>query len=232
MEALEQAPDKDRWLFSYADFVTLLFAVFVVLFAVAWQRSPSLGSVSNAIHSGFDSLGAVAETPATSPSNAKPDQAPTTVPDDSALYQKLHAILGDSISRQEVVMQRTPEGLVISLHDLGLFPSGQANLLPGAGEKLRETGKILFAEGMELRVEGHSDDQPIHNALYRSNWELSTARAMSVLNLLVDQAGFPPDRISAAGYGPFRPIAPNDTPEGRQKNRRIDLIVLTPTHHP
>ncbi len=80
--------------------------------------------------------------------------------------------------------------------------------------------------GLELRVEGHTDDQPIHNTIFQSNWELSIARAMSVLAMLVDEAGFPPTRISVAGYGAFRPVAPNTTLEGRRMNRRVDLVVV------
>jgi chemotaxis protein MotB len=81
-----------------------------------------------------------------------------------------------------------------------------------------------------VRVEGHSDDQPIHSALYRSNWELSTARAMSVLSAFVDEAGFPAQNISLAGYGPYRPIADNATAAGRRLNRRVNLVVIAPTH--
>jgi chemotaxis protein MotB len=75
-------------------------------------------------------------------------------------------------------------------------------------------------------VEGHSDDQPIHTAQFRSNWELSTARAMAVLMLLVDDSGIDPRKVSIAGYGQYRPVADNSTPEGRQLNRRVDLVVV------
>jgi chemotaxis protein MotB len=84
---------------------------------------------------------------------------------------------------------------------------------------------------LELRVEGHSDDQPIHNAEFRSNWELSTARAMTVLLLLVDDSGYDPRKISVAGYGQYRPVADDATPEGRRMNRRVDLVVLGSAPH-
>jgi chemotaxis protein MotB len=120
----------------------------------------------------------------------------------------------------------TPEGFVISLKELGFFNSGQAQLLPGAAEKIARIAQILSKRGLDLRVEGHSDNQPIHNEQFRSNWELSTARAMSVLLLLVDQSGYDPKKVSIAGYGEFRPIADDSTSDGRRKNRRVDLVVL------
>jgi chemotaxis protein MotB len=240
-----QAASRDRWLISYADFVTLLFAVFVVLFAFSWQKKQqSMKSMSSAIHEGFNSLRASPseekESSDSSLSTTPPASAAPTAPvaakigseaarlDTDDLARQLKGILGDSISKHEIVMQQTPDGLVISLRELGFFDSGGSNLLPGAAEKLKNTAKVLMDRGMELRVEGHSDDQPIHNAAFHSNWELSTARAMSVLTLLVDQGGFPATKISVAGYGPYRPVADNSTPEGRRTNRRVDLVVISP----
>jgi chemotaxis protein MotB len=124
------------------------------------------------------------------------------------------------------VLQVTPEGFVISLKELGFFNSGQATLLPGAADKLKRIAKVLSRPGLEIRVEGHSDNQPIHNDQFNSNWELSTARAMSVLLLLVNDAGFDPQKISASGYGQYRPTSSNDTPEGRRMNRRVDIVVV------
>jgi chemotaxis protein MotB len=116
---------------------------------------------------------------------------------------------------------------VISLKELGFFDSGQAALLPGAASKIERIAKVVSRPGLELRVEGHSDDQPIHNSQFRSNWELSAARAMAVLLLLVNDAGYDPRKISASGYGQYRPVADNLTPEGRRMNRRVDLVVVS-----
>ena len=119
---------------------------------------------------------------------------------------------------------------MISLKELGFFNSGQAVLLPGAAAKIERIAQVLTQHGLDLRVEGHSDNQPIHNAQFRSNWELSTARAMAVVQLLVDDAGFDPRKISVAGYGQYRPIADDATPEGRRMNRRVDLVVVAADH--
>ncbi len=232
--AVQAGPSRDRWLLSYADFVTLLFAVFVVLFAFAWKQKQPVQTLSSVVERGFDAMAAHSGTSSpAAPSEITKDLQPAqhSVPTNSRnqqLYDELHAILGHSIERQEIVMQQTPEGLVISLRELGFFASGDAKLLPGAESKIAAAAQVLNEKGFEIRVEGNSDDQPIHSALYQSNWELSIARAMSVLRLLVEDAGFPENRISAAGYGPFRPVASNSTPEGRQQNRRVDLVVISP----
>ncbi len=234
LPSLPTAPAQHRWLLSYADFVTLLFAVFVVLFAFAWKRKQPIQTLSTVVQRGFDSMGARApavQAPIPSDLEAVHIAHPHAAEDaaqDQQLYDQLHTILGSSIERHEIVMHETPDGLIISLRELGFFASGNARLLPGAAGKLAAAAQVLKQKGFEIRVEGHSDDQPMHSALYQSNWELSMARAMSVLRLLVDDAGFPENRISAAGYGPFRPVASNETPEGRQQNRRVDMVVISP----
>jgi chemotaxis protein MotB len=227
----EEPARHDRWLLSFADFVTLLLAVFVLLAATAWQQR-SFGTVSNAIQTGFKSLGAappraVVNKPQTAPAfpcNPMPCPA-AELPKAVDLTTELQSALGDSIDKHEIVLQQRSDGMVITLRELGFFRSGEAKLLPEAAAKLQKIAAVLKERHDDLRVEGHSDDQPIHSRLYRSNWELSTARAMSVLALLVDQSDFPPEKISAAGYGPYRPVATNSTPEGRRNNRRIDLVV-------
>lgn len=208
-------PGSERWLFSYADFVTLLFALFVVLFATSHHNQSELRRLSGAIHSGFQSMGA----------RPVPEQSQSVLPA-AELTRQLRSVLGDSFEKQEVSFQQASEGFAISFRELGFFSSGQANLLPGAAEKVIAVGEILRAHGYTLRVEGHSDDQPIHNATFHSNWELSAARAMTVLLLLVDQAQYDPTRISMAGYGPYRPVADNSTQDGRRRNRRVDLVIV------
>lgn len=226
------SPSHERWLLSYADFVTLLLAVFIVLFATTWKNKQTLKSVSTAIHSGFDSLG-VSKSTTDLYAAPIPAQAGAVPPahasfNSGALASELEGVLGDSIQKQEIVMQQTPDGLIISLRELGFFNSGEATLLPGASDKLKQTAQIINQHDLEVRIEGHSDNQPIHTMLFASNWELSTARATSVLNLLVEDASFPPTHISIAGYGPFRPVADNNTASGRRSNRRVDLVVIAP----
>jgi chemotaxis protein MotB len=243
----EEAVHHDRWLISYADFMTLLFALFVVLFASSQQKRDTIDQVSSAIKGGFQKLGTMSD------SNNAQENAPTgmerlrglfkqpetkapepsTVPQKSGidtveLQRKLNKALGKEIARQEVVMQETPEGFVVSLRELGFFNSGEARLLPGASDKIKRIATVLTSYGLDLRVEGHSDNIPIHNAAFASNWELSTARAMAVAMMLINDAGFDPKRMSIAGYGQYHPAASDDTPEGRRANRRVDLVVVSP----
>jgi chemotaxis protein MotB len=243
---VEEEASHERWLVSYSDFVTLLFAFFVVLFASAYRDKHAIIRVSSAIHSGFQTLGAFqggndkngvayAGVPAPNPDapppgmGHRPGDNPSTglsPADLLALKQQLQAAMGLELKNHEIEMRVTPEGFVVSLKELGFFNSGQAQLLPGAAEKIKRIAKILLEHNLELRIEGHSDNQPIHNAEFRSNWELSTARAMTVLMLLVDDSGYDPHKVSIAGYGQYRPVADDATPEGRRMNRRVDVVVL------
>jgi chemotaxis protein MotB len=126
-------------------------------------------------------------------------------------------------------MHVTPEGLVVSLREVGFFASGNAELLQEGQAPLGRIAHILNAKGFQIRVEGHTDNVPIHTPRFKSNWELSTARATEVVALLVERYGFDPMQVSAAGYSQYRPVASNDTEEGRKTNRRVDLIVVSRT---
>lgn len=233
--------NHERWLVSYADFVTLLFAFFVVLFATAYRDNQAIRKLSRAIRDGFQTMGAFSgDLPIQNMTNREADEASKNLQNEGEkaqaatvgaadmqkLRHDLELALGKELQNHEIVMQVTPEGFVISLKELGFFDSGQATLLPGAADKLERIAKVLDRPGLEVRVEGHSDDQPIHTDQFQSNWELSTARAMSVLLLLVNQGHFDPTRISASGYGQYRPVSDNSTPEGRRMNRRVDLVVV------
>jgi chemotaxis protein MotB len=243
---VEEAVSRDRWMVSYADFITVLFAFFVVLFASAHQENHSITTVSKAIHHGFVDLGpfsAAAVDPGTVHPKLLPDRSLSTHPiedatlrksdetaatgiDIEALRRQLEAAIGQELKDGQVTMSVTPEGFVISLKELGFFDSGQAVLRPGANRKIEQIAKVLAQHGFYLRVEGHSDDQPIHTAQFDSNWQLSTARAMAVMMLLINDSGLDPAKISLAGYGQYRPIADDASPDGRRMNRRVDLVVV------
>jgi chemotaxis protein MotB len=241
---MTESTNHDRWMVSYADFITVLFAFFVVLFASAYQENHSIKKVSNAIHYGFVDLesfsstandaGVVHSQLSSDRSDSthldakagKSDETAATGIDIEELRRQLEAAIGRELKDGQVTMSVTPEGFVISLKDLGFFDSGQAVLRPGAADKIERIAKVLAQHGFYLRVEGHSDNQPIHTAQFDSNWELSTARAMAVLTLLINQSGLDPAKFSLAGYGQYRPIADNATAAGRKMNRRVDLVVV------
>jgi chemotaxis protein MotB len=242
--------NPDRWLVSYSDFITLLFAFFVVLFASSYQDNRAIPVISHAIHSGFQELGARPGTEfnqdAESPQDADAaigaakvaetrtlqERAAASAADMLLLRKQLETTIGPELRNHEIMMRITPEGFVISLSEMGFFDSGKAALLPGAAQKVKRIASVLAQHGFHLRIEGHSDNQPIHNGQFRSNWELSSSRAMAVLSLLVGDSTFDPAKLSVAGYGEFRPVASNDTPEGRRLNRRVDLVVVATTSQP
>jgi chemotaxis protein MotB len=239
----------ERWLVSYADFITLLFAFFVVLYASSQVDNKKVAQVSAAIQGAFQELGVftgsnpgpVLRQESSPPAPADPHDLPQLErlannmhgglgggygPDVNRLRRDLEAALGDEIKKHEIQMRVTPEGLVVSLSEVGFFESGAANLLPGGQSTLARVAGVLNEKGFQVRVEGHTDNKPIHTSEFKSNWELSTARATEVVSLLIEKHGFNPGQISAAGYSQYRPIASNDTEEGRKANRRVDLIIV------
>jgi len=141
----------------------------------------------------------------------------------------LSLALAKQISNKTVAMEMGKDGLVISLREAGFFDSGSATPKPAAMETLRTIAARLGATPYDVRVEGHTDNIPIHNAAFDSNWELSTERATRIARLLLELDAIPPDRLSAAGYAEFHPVASNDTADGRAQNRRVDLVVLPRT---
>jgi chemotaxis protein MotB len=233
----EDHVNHERWLVSYADFMTLLFALFVVLFASSQHDQKTIQRVSKAVRNGFQEMGAfsgsdsaIENSHIVSPT-VDGEAIPSTVPADAGidmveLQKKLKRALGKEIERQEIVLRMTPEGFVISLHELGFFDSGEAKLMPGAADKIKRIASVLMQYGLDMRVEGHTDDVPIHNAQFASNWDLSTARAMAVAMMLLNETGVDPKQISIAGYAQYHPSASNDTAEGRRANRRVDIVVV------
>jgi chemotaxis protein MotB len=230
----EEHANHERWLVSYADFMTLLFALFVVLFASAYHDKKTVQTVARAVKTGFQEMGAFSgDSASRSPAATNTGEAiPSTTPANAGidiveLQRKLHKALGKEIEHREIELRMTPEGFVISLHELGFFDSGQAKLMPQASDKIKRIAEVLMQYGLDMRVEGHTDDVPIHNAMFSSNWDLSTARAMAVAMMLLNESGVDPQRMSIAGYAQYHPAASNDTPEGRRANRRVDIVVVS-----
>jgi chemotaxis protein MotB len=143
-----------------------------------------------------------------------------------ALQQELESTLTLEISRQEISMRREPDGLVISLREAGFFESGSGQMKQESQGAFDRIAELLRKRRCRLRIEGHTDNVPIHTSRFSSNWELSTTRATEVIRLLIVRDGFDPHRLGAAGYGEFHPVASNSTKEGRTMNRRVDIVIL------
>jgi chemotaxis protein MotB len=236
---------QDRWLVSYADFITMLFALFVVLFAFAKNDQKKQVQVSAAIDTAFRSLGIFSESArqpndktnsassadkAAMPMNIVMGEdvlAPAQVKSDlENMRRELTQTLSNQVATHTVSIQMGRDGLIISLREAGFFDSGSAVPKPETLPTLRKIAASLGRTSYDLRIEGHTDNIPIHTAEFDSNWELSAARAISIARLVIGLKAIPPDRISAAGYAEFHPVASDDTAEGRAENRRVDLVVL------
>ncbi len=231
----------DRWLVSYADFITLLFGLFVVMFAFARADQKKQAQVSKAIDSAFKSMGAFGgadqqDSPGSgggAPANAVMDEnvaSPAQVKQDlDRIRRDLAATLSAQVAAHTVSLEMGRDGLVISLREAGFFESGSAVPKLEAMPTLRQIAGKLGSTPYDLRIEGHTDNVPIHNAEFDSNWELSAGRATHIARLFLDMKAIPADRLSAAGYAEFHPVATNDTAEGRAENRRVDLVVMPRT---
>lgn len=233
--------NHERWLVSYADFITLLFALFVVMFSAAQVDKKKVSKLAVAIQTAFRELGALpsanrAISTAPKQLQTSPPEISKVVtredefPDDSEeienLRRELQESLATEIARNEVSIRRNREGLVISLKEIGFFESGSATVKTSSRSAFARIAKQLVSKPYHIRIEGHTDDVPIHNAQFASNWELSTSRATELIKLLIVQFGFSPDRLSAAGYAQYHPIADNHAPGGRSQNRRVDIVIL------
>jgi chemotaxis protein MotB len=225
----------ERWLVSYADFITLLFAFFVVLYAARVDKK-NAGQVSVAIQNAFKQMGALpagqaepGSRPAVAPLEAariSPPDLETQNKNLDALAKQLQNTLQPEILRGSAAVHDGPDGLTVSLREAGFFESGSADIKPNARSAFARMAEVLRGHGYHIRIEGHTDNQPIHNGQFASNWELSTGRATELVRLLIMVYNFPPELLSAAGYGEYHPIAGNDTDSGRAKNRRVDVVIL------
>jgi chemotaxis protein MotB len=156
--------------------------------------------------------------------------SPARVKEDlESLRRELQQSLASQIASHAISIKMDRAGLVISLREAGFFSSGSATPKPDALPALRQVAASLSRTPYDLRIEGHTDNIPIHTAEFDSNWELSSARATHIARIFIDMKAIPPERISAAGYSEYHPASGNDTAEGRSENRRVDLVVLPRT---
>jgi chemotaxis protein MotB len=215
--------NHDRWLVSYADFITLLFAFFTTMYAVSTVDAQKMSKMVTSMQTAF----AVTDQPfSTRSSGAVPDASgagPRSSADAEAdLARALQERLGGSLV--SVTVDR--RGVVVSVTESGSFPTGSADLAPAARDILSQVALAIRESPHAVRVEGHTDDVPIRSSRFSSNWELSTARATAVVDFLIQAGGLAPERLSAAGYGEYRSRVLNDSETNRALNRRVDIVIL------
>jgi len=258
----EEEGNSERWLVSYADFITLLFAFFTTLYAISTVDAQKMGKMVTSMRASFDST--LFPTGSNSLSLSKGSESAEIAPTSrdilnsvklpkglyaressdlrkysgaqvlsgeksmGRLKRSVESLLGADVMKGTVRARLDPRGLIISLGEGGFFDSGSDQIKPEGRALLDTIATSLVSVGNQIRIEGHTDNVPIKNSKFPSNWELSTARATAIVSYLIAQFGFRPELLSAAGYAEYRPAAPNDTEDGKARNRRVDVVVLNP----
>lgn len=246
----EEHENLERWLVSYADFITLLFAFFVIMYAISRVDEQKLGSAVESLQRALGSLvpvnitqrdaGAFLPQPAAPSVSVVTPEAEEPPSSEQGEFAKLAQELKAEVegAKGELDASRAAQlnqikflvdkrGLVIRVPENFFFDSGQASLRPEIIPILSVLSKSLARIPNHIRIEGHTDSVPIRTPQFPSNWELSTARATTIVRYLLTNFQFNPNRLSATGYAEFHPVAPNTTPEGRSQNRRVDVVVLS-----
>lgn len=188
------------------------------------------GKLATAIQTAFQQYGSLPPKPAeVGGISEKGDPANLPVGNTEEDLRRLRGQVQNALSMEighgDLAVRDTPEGLVISLREVGFFESGSAEIRASSLPAFERLANLLRDSGNDIRIEGHTDNVPIHNSRFASNWDLSTARATATVRLLIVKYSFDPQRLSAAGYAEYRPIANNLSPEGRAMNRRVDVVV-------
>ncbi len=240
---IEESGNVDRWLVSYADFITLLFAFFVVMYAISSVNEGKYRVLSDTMVAAFN----------TPPKSLEPIQVgkpiekfldkqpvegipkpitvePTKQIDQQALQmariaEQVKASLQPLIDKKLIKVESNNLWVEVEINTSILYSSGSATLENAAYDPLRKLALVLMNLPNYVDVEGHTDNQPIKTSVFPSNWELSAARAASVVRLFIDQ-GMEPDRLAAIGFSEFHPVGDNKTFDGRNENRRVKIIIL------
>lgn len=216
----------ERWLLTYADLITLLMVFFIVMYALSQADLDKFQKLGASMQQAFNP-GAVLPGGASTVGDEAGQHVAAVVRDFRDLQRDLGVFSGQAGEAGGVGVEMSREGIVIRVYGNLLFEPGKATLQEGSQGLLSVLARRLRAMPNKVRIEGHTDDIPITTALYASNWELSTARALALVHYMSD-AGVAPQRLSGIGYGEFQPVAPNDTREGRAQNRRVDIVIIYP----
>lgn len=217
----EEHENHERWLVSYADFITLLFAFFVVMYSTSSIQEGKYRAVSESAQAAFNPSSSTAKKIEVGPKLSSGNRPKGKV----EYIAAIKSVMKDFEQSKKLVVFQNSKGIVIRVTDTALFDSGNAEIKSDATEAVDNLAGVLSTIRKDIQIEGHTDNIPISSPIYPSNWELSSSRATSIVRRFVDM-GLEPSRLTAIGYGEFRPIAENDTEEGRSKNRRVEIVVL------
>jgi len=240
----EEHENLERWLVSYADFITLLFAFFVVMYAISSVNEGKYRVLSDSIVRAFQEQQSSSKlvdlgqkNQSILPGTGKPigkstpqkasegKQESKEAAHMKTIAKDVQGAMSSLVKQGQVKVTQSPRGITVQINASTLFPSGEATLAPTSVAALSAVAKVLAQTDNPIQVEGHTDDIPIKSPIYPSNWELSSARAASVVRLLA-QAGVSPSRMEAIGFADNKPVDTNATPEGRARNRRVNILIL------
>jgi chemotaxis protein MotB len=213
----------ERWLISYADFITLLFAFFVVMWSMRTDNPPNLAKIDG-IKRAFNFIGQTTAAQETTVAIDPVGGQPAVL-----LVEPMYQNIQDGLKKvgvQGVTVHKVDRGVILRIPEEAVFGPGNAIIRETIYETLDKTGVILREFPNQIQVEGHTDPLPIKTSSYPSNWELSTARATAVARYFIERIPIPPEKFSVAGFAEYQPLNSNDTPEGRAKNRRVDILVV------
>lgn len=226
---------KERWLITYADMITLLLALFIVMYAISDVDARKFEAIAKSIREGFGATSPGGAVPVFESGAAAPFSGSgikDSIPFEVFAFQRIKKIEAElqRIAREaggQIEMKYTERGIVISVYPSQiLFDTASAQLKPQFQEILRKLGAELVKLPNNIQIEGHSDNRPINTPAFPSNWELSTARAASVKRFLINEFNYNPSKLLAVGYADTKPVAPNDSPENMAHNRRVEIVIL------
>lgn len=228
----EKKADGLRWMLTYSDLITLLMIFFIVMYSMSQVDQNKYKQISESLSIAMGGGKSIIGSDSTSSvkDNVKEiDTANTSVSEEKKLEQlkkEVDKYLEKNGLSNSVSTQVDERGLIVSINDTLFFDTGKAEIKPQIQAKLIGIGKIVNKLGNSIRIEGHTDNVPISNSQYSSNWQLSCIRAANVTQFLQSKVGISPSKLSAVGYGEYKPVIDNSTEAGRAKNRRVDIIIV------
>ncbi len=214
---------EDRWLLTYSDLITLLLGLFVILYAMSKIDAGKYAEFVNAMEGVFGSpkgimsgQGGVVQAP-----------VPSVQTERQKIITELRSAMHLDDKKLPISISYNERGITVHIMEEMLFASGRAEIISSSLVALDSLATVLRGLGNDIRVEGHTDNVPINTPFFPSNWHLSVARAVNIGYYLIQHHGLNPERVSVVGYSEYRPLVPNDTPENRARNRRVDIVILT-----
>lgn len=231
-----EGPTGNEWLATYSDTMTLLLTFFILLYSFSTIDAVKLKQISSALQNLLTGEGSTSIFDYNMESGNVPivgedtETNPVDVGEASgepSMYEQVLEFIKENNLESVVTITRDSRGIIIQLRDNILFESGSADIKENSKQILEKISTLILRFNNEIIIEGHTDNVPIHNARFDSNWELSSARAINVLKYFVNAKKVDPFRVSAHGYGEYKPVMPNDTAQNRAANRRVNILIVT-----